>query len=164
MPPYHPLFGHLLLSRSILRELPSDVHGHYLPGLIKRKYPDLSPTFYLDNWPFATPMLIITSPAAAFQACQDHSLPKFSALRAFMTPLTGGQDLVTMEGKQWQTWRTIFNPGFSAGHLMTLVPGFVKDTSTFCEILRDHAKGGRIFSLEQAAIRVTMDIIGRVSL
>ena len=164
MPPYHPILGHLILSRSILSQLPSDVHQHYLPGLIKRKYPDLPPTFYLDNWPFATPMLVVTSPTGAYQACQDRSLPKFAALRSFMTPLTGGDDLVTMEGKQWQTWRTIFNPGFSASHLMTLVPGIVKDASTFCQILRGHAKSDRLFSLEQAAIRVTMDIIGRVSL
>lgn len=164
MPPYHPIFGHLLLSQSILGQLPKDVHGHYVPDLIRRRYPELSSAFYLDNWPFATPMLIVTSPEGAYQACQDRSLPKFAALRSFMKPLTGGEDLVTMEGKQWQTWRTIFNPGFSASHLMTLVPGIVKDTSVFCEILRDHAKNGQIFSLEQAAIRVTLDIIGRVSL
>lgn len=66
---YDPNFGHLLLSQSILNQRPKDVHGHYLPGLIKRKYPDLPPTFYLDDWPFATPMLIVTSPERADQAC-----------------------------------------------------------------------------------------------
>ena len=136
MPPYHPILGHLILSRSILSQLPSHVHGHYLPGLIKRKYPDLPPTFYLDSWLFTTPMLVVTSPTGAYQDCQDRSLPKFEALGSFMTPLTGGDDPVTIEGKQWQICRATFDPGFSASHLMTLVPGIVIDTSTFCHILR----------------------------
>lgn len=81
---------------------------------------------------------------------------------SFIRPLTGGEDLITMEGEQ--TWRTIFNSGFSASHLMTLVPGIVKDTSVSCRILREYAKDGHAFSLEQAAIQFTMEIIGRVSL
>ncbi len=110
MPPYHPVFGHLLLSKSISGQIPTDVHKHYIPGLIKQKYPDLAPIFYLDNWPFATPMLVITSPSGAYQACQDRSLPKFAGLRSFMIPLTGGDGLLTMDGKQWQVWRSISIP------------------------------------------------------
>lgn len=68
-----------------------------------------------------------------------------------------------MDGEEWQTWITIFNPSFGASHLMTLVPGIFKGTSVFYQILRDHAKDGRVFSLERATIRDTMDIIGRVS-
>lgn len=93
---------------------------------------EIPPTFfYLDIWPFAMPMLVVISPEGAYQACQDRPLPRFGALRSFMRPLTGGEDLVTMEGKQLQTWRTIFNPGLSASHPITLVPGIVKDTWCF---------------------------------
>lgn len=81
-----------------------------------------------------------------------------------MKPLTGGHDLTTMEGKEWQKWRTIFNPGFSASHLMTFVPGIMKDAETFCGILRGRAEDGKVFSFEKDVTRVTMDIIGRVSL
>jgi len=123
--------------------------------------PEIPPTFfYLDIWPFATPMLVVISPEGAYQACQDRPLPRFGALRSFMRPLTGREDLVTMEGKQLQTWRTIFNPGLSASHPITLVPGIVKDTWVFCRILRGYAEDGRVFSIAQAAIRVTVDIIG----
>ena len=152
MPLYHLFFGHLLRSRSILSQLLDDVHGNYLPDLIKRASPDLPPMFYLDDWPFTTPILEVTSPTGAYQVWQDRSLPKFAALRSFMKLLTGGDDLVTMEGKEWKAWRSIFNLGFS--HLKHLFPRLLK-------ILPPTA---RSFSLEMAATNVTMGVISRVSL
>ena len=36
----------------------------------------------------------------------------------------------------------LFNPGFSGGHLTSLMPDFVKEVSIFCDILREHVEGG----------------------
>lgn len=85
-------------------------------------------------------------------------------LREFLRPVSGPYDLVTMEGELWKTWRGIFNPGFSAGHLMTLVPGIIKDISTFCEILREHASDDDVFLLDEVTVKMTMDVIGRITL
>ena len=63
--------------------------------------------------------------------------------------LVGVNNLVSMEGQLWKTWRRIFNPGFSASHLMTLVPGIVEDTLIFCDILRQHAEKGDLFAMEE---------------
>ncbi len=57
-----------------------------------------------------------------------------------------------------------FNPGFSTSNLMALVPGIVQDASTFCRILREHASKGKVFQLQEPATKVTLDIIGRVTL
>ncbi|CAG8974221.1 hypothetical protein HYALB_00007384 [Hymenoscyphus albidus] len=59
-----------------------------------------------------------------------------------MRPMTGGEDLVTMEGSEWKTWRSVFNPGFAGGYLMTLVPGMVRDVEVLCGILVEEAKKG----------------------
>ncbi|KAL8963213.1 MAG: hypothetical protein Q9183_005040, partial [Haloplaca sp. 2 TL-2023] len=72
--------------------------------------------------------------------------------------------MVSLEGKEWKTWRSIFNPGFASGHLMSLVSGMVADTLLFINTLADHAANGTIFKLEDAATRLTVDIIGKVVL
>lgn len=69
-----------------------------------------------------------------------------------------------MDGAEHKRWRTLFNPGFSSAHLMMLVDGIVDDSIVFMEILGKHAEKQDIFSLEEAATRVTVDIIGRVVL
>jgi sterigmatocystin biosynthesis cytochrome P450 monooxygenase len=147
-----------------MSKLPKDIHGHVLPHQIRLKLPDLDPVFYIDTWPFGPPMLVITAPDQAYQITQAHSLPKFHALRDYMRPMTGGNDMITMEGKEWKTWRNVFKSGFSSGHLMTLVPTMIDEMSTFCAVLRDLARKHETFSMDQVATGLSLDIIGRVVL
>ena len=132
MPPVHPVFSHLLLCARIMSKLPRDAHPHYLPDQIRRAMPDLGPIFYIDAWPFLTFTLVVSSPSTLYQITQEHILPKFPAIQSFFFPLTKGKDVVSMGGQEWKTWRNIFNPGFSASHLMTLVPDVVRETTVFC--------------------------------
>ena len=164
MPPHHPLFGHLLLTIRIMSRLPRDVNSHVLPHQVQLEIPDIGPIFYMDLWPLGPPMLIVASPNFNREITQVHSLPKFHTLRGYLRPMTGGNDLVTMEGKEWRKWRNVFNPGFGASHLMTLVPGMIKDVSTFCEILRGLAARDEIFQMDPVAINLSLDVIGRVVL
>ena len=164
MPPHSFWFGHLLVFQEVGAKIPEDAHGHVYCRMIQRAYPDLPPNFYVDTWPFGEQMLLITDPTVAYQMTQETSLPKFDYLKEYMKPLTGEKDLLRMEGKEWKTWRGIYNPGFSAGHLMTMVPGILEDTQTFCGVMRKHAKAGGLFKLEEILTRLTVDIIGRVIL
>ena len=86
-----------------MSKLPGDVHGHVLPHQIELMYPKLGPIFYVDTWPFGPSILAVASPEGAYQITQVHSLPKFPALRDYMRSATGGNDLVTTEGKEWKT-------------------------------------------------------------
>lgn len=144
--------------------LPADAHGHYLPGRMMRAISGLGSIFYIENWPFSPPILVVASPEGASQITQIRVLPKFHAVRHFTRPLTGNHGLLTMEGLVWKAWRTIFNPGFSADHLTSMIPGIMKDTHIFCDILRDHARKKDLFSLEEMTTNLTLDIIGRVTL
>ena len=147
-----------------MSKLPPDTHAQYLPGQIRRIIPEVGPVFYLDMWPFSLPILIASSSSTAYQLTQEHSQPKSYGLRDFLRPLADNQDLVSLEGPIWKKWREIFNPGFSASHLIRLVPQIVKEVSTFCNVLRERSKTNAIFSLEEATVNLTMDTIGRVVL
>lgn len=69
-----------------------------------------------------------------------------------------------MEGNSWKTWRGIFNPGFSANHLMNLTGSLVEETIQFCDILQRRLEDQRIFKMKDLTDNLTMDIIGRVVL
>ena len=164
MPPHNLFFGHLLVANAVMSKLPADARGNYIPRQIRVAIPSLGPIFYIDLWPFGPQMLIVSSPAAIYQMTQEHSLPKYHALRNFLRPLTGEYDLVTMEGEMWKTWRNIFSPGFSPGHLMGFAPAIVKDAMTFCEILRECDQTRDIVPLKKLTDNLTMDVIGMVVL
>lgn len=165
MPPYHPVIGHIPLMISLVSNLPRDAHAHYLPDQIRRRYPNLGPTYYLDAWPLAQPILAVTSPTTISQFSQaDNLLPKHPGMRKFMRPVTAGLDLISMEGQTWKTWRKIFNPGFSANHMMTLVPCMLEELSIFKKVLKGHANKEDIFFMDEVAISATIDVIGRVAL
>ena len=164
MPPYSFLFGHIPILVKSAPEIPLDVHPHVLMTHIYRKF-GLDAFFYLDNWPFTSyRQLIISDPAIAVQVAQTHSLPKHPVLGDFVKHIVGPTSMLTLSGEEWKRSRAMFNPGFSSTHLMTLAGGIVDDTLTFCEVLSEHAKRGDIFLLEEAATRLTIDIIGRVVL
>jgi cytochrome P450 len=67
-----------------------------------------------------------------------------------------------MEGNLWKTWRGIFNPGFSAGYLMSLTKSIVVETETFCGILERLSREHTVFRMKDLTDNLTMDIIGRI--
>ena len=81
-----------------------------------------------------------------------------------MRPLADNNDLVSLEGQLWKDWRRFYNPSFSAGHLMTLVPEFLHEISIFSDVLRELMDKGDMFSLVEITVNLTMDAIGRVAL
>lgn len=164
MPPHHPIFGHVALSARFLGGVPKDAHGHYLADQINRAYPELGPAFYLDTWPFGPPVLVVISPDMIAQYCQDRYLEKHIGMRRFLEPLTGEFDLVSMEGEMWKRWRRIFNPGFSSSHITTLADSVMEEVKIFRAVLRKHAKEGDLFRLEDHALGVAIDVIGRAAM
>lgn len=164
MPPYNAVLGHLGFAYKMTRGLPKDAHPNYLPDCIRRALPDLGPVYYIDTWPFGPQMLVVASTSSLYQVTQEHSLPKYHALRDFLRPITNGLDIVTMEGQQWKIWRGIFNPGFSASHLVTLTAGIVEETETFCDNLASHSSNQAIFRMKDLTDNLAMDVIGRVVL
>ncbi|KAI4194053.1 MAG: hypothetical protein LQ350_007999 [Teloschistes chrysophthalmus] len=164
MPPWNPILGHLCFCYKIASALPKDAHPNYLPDMIRRQMPELGSIFYLDTWPFGPQMLVVASAAGLYQITQQHPLPKYHALKHFLKPISEGLDIVTMEGDMWKTWRGIFNPGFSASHLMTLTEDILRDAQRFCDTLEKRCEDGQMFKMKDLTDNLTMDIIGKVVL
>jgi len=131
---------------------------------MKEKYNLPTNYFYIDVWPLADPLLYVCDPDVAQQVTVNHVTPKHPKNVEFMLHLAGPGDMVSSDGPHWKRWRSIFNPGFAASHLMSLVPGIVDDSLVFCEKMREHADKGEVFRLEEDATRLTIDIIGKVAL
>jgi len=157
-PPSAGLFGRLKILGDITKEYPKELHPHSYLHIVRETY-GLGDVFYMNAWPLGYPMLAISHPQIAEQALLQ---PKHESLSGYLSPITGAHSLIYMEGKEWKKWRSIFNPGFSHSHLMTLIPGIVEDSLVFCDILQEHARKADVFRLEELATRVTVDIIGKL--
>lgn len=62
--------------------------------------------------------------------------------------------------KKWKPWRTIFSKGFSADHVLSLVPGMVDEITVYCDTLRTLALKKTMFYLDTTTLRFTIDAIG----
>lgn len=72
--------------------------------------------------------------------------------------------MVSIDGPKWKMLRSIFNPGFSASHLMSLVPYMLDSTLIFVNACREKAKTSELFQLDKMATRYAIDIIGKVAM
>jgi len=141
-------------------DVPYDIHSQWMMLLVQRKY-NLPSVYYLDLWPVAYQFALCTDPAITEQI---QLRPKHIAVVSFLHDFLGSRNLISLEGKVWKKWRSVFNPGFSASHLMTLVPSMVEETEIFCEVLRRHADKKTVFRFERVLTNLTVDVIGRVTL
>lgn len=143
---------------------PPGTHPHNWTTYIRKKY-NTGNIFYVDNWPLGPRFLHIADPEVASKfVTTGQSLPKSPLMTAYVNTLLGKQNMVSLEGAHWKSLRSMFNPGFSASHLMTLVPFIVDSSMVFHDVLLQKANTGELFELEEVATRLTIDIIGKVVL
>ena len=102
MSPYNVILGHLPVVYKATSSLPSDAHTSSLASMIRSAHPELGHVFYLDLWPFGPQMLVVAILESLHKLTQEHSLPKYHALKDFLRPIADGMDLVSME---WDTWK-----------------------------------------------------------
>ncbi|CZT44227.1 related to cytochrome P450 CYP4/CYP19/CYP26 subfamilies [Rhynchosporium secalis] len=163
IPKWNPITGHLLTLAPYAFRLPTNAHQNYILAELAKEYPQSDSAIYLDIWPFIMPILLISSPSLAIQACQKYDLEKPKSLTDFFLPFAGSSDhLFTSNGPEWKNLRSIFNPGFSANYLMTQMDHIIEETTEYVSILREYAEGNVMFSLDELLCDFTMDIIGAV--
>lgn len=119
--------------------------------------------FYVDWWPLGPRWLFVADPELTSKyITTGQSLPKSNLTQGYLSRLLGQHNMVGLEGQQWKLLRSIFNPGFSASHLVTLVPYIVDSTVVFLDILREKARTNELIKLDVYSTRFTIDIIGKV--
>lgn len=119
---------------------------------------------YLDTWPFGHSLIAVFDPDIAAQFTHEKSFPKAATVLHELGPLTDGRDLVTMEGQEWKTWRSVFNPGFSAKNLTALLPAFLEEIQVLKETLVRATKSGEVVNMEKTVQMATVDVICRAAL
>jgi cytochrome P450 len=148
----------------LIKDLPPKVHPESMITMIHRRY-NLGGLFFLDSWPAESQtLMIIGDPVIAAQVTQKRPLPKSPLYWKVIGHLVGPTSMIHTEGTLWKSMRSMFNPAFTSGHLKSYVPGIIDECLTFCEVLTEHANKGDMFSLEEAATRLTIDVIGLVAL
>lgn len=146
--------------------MPKDVHGQTMPMLLAQEYPEAMKAgcVYMDVWPISSPMLAVFHPDMMAQFTQDNNQLKHPNMHTEFMPFTGSKDLVCSEGQEWRAGRAIFNPGFSARNLLSLIPAFIEEAMVFRAHLKDYSQRGDVIRLEDATTNLTVDIIGRAVL
>lgn len=81
-----------------------------------------------------------------------------------MEIISGGPSIMTMTGSTWKKWRGLLSHGFAPSYMTSLAPAMAEEMNVFCGLLRDRARRGKVFQLEEHTLRLTFDIITRVTL
>jgi cytochrome P450 len=164
MPPWNFAAGNLEILPPLLENFPKGSQQSDAFTLLSYDFQETDSCFYIDVWPFTSPLLIVTSPELALQACQEYDLPKPKILLPFFAPIAGGPSLFVMNGTEWKRSRALFNPGFSANVIIECTPHIIEEADIYASLLRDHARKGDTFSLDKLTCDYMMDVIGAISM
>lgn len=119
---------------------------------------------YFDIWPFGRPTCCVFHPDILSQFTQDKSVPKAPEVARELGPLTDTRDLVSMEGREWKFWRSVFNPSFSSKNLTALLPAFLEEIQVLKERFIQAARSGEVLNMEKTVATATVDVICRATL
>lgn len=120
---------------------------------------NLGHVFYMDLWPVATSFLMIQDPDVAAQLTQTQNHPKHPIIAEYMGNLTGEKSILTAEGTEWKTLRSMLAPSFTPSHLTTFIPSITDHVVIFRDKLQTLAKSRKAFSMQPLALAVTADVI-----
>ncbi|KAF2278808.1 cytochrome P450 [Westerdykella ornata] len=161
MPKFHPVFGHLIALKEHIQALPRNATIHVAVRRMAEKFPN--GIFYLNLWPFNETVIVVTNPSLASQV-ETAFLDKPAHIKSTFDVISGGPTIQTMYGNTWKQWRSLFNPGFASGYMTQLAPAIAEEVEVFCTLLKRRAQLGNVFQLEEFTLRMTFDIIARVTL
>ncbi|KAF1960990.1 cytochrome protein [Byssothecium circinans] len=122
--------------------------------------------FYMDLWPFIGPMMMVSTPNYALQACQqtEFAVDRPDDLLRSMHAITGGSSIFATNGPSWKEARNILQPGFNSGYILGQTGHVVDEAETLVKILREKARKNEIFQLDHVTVKYMMNISGVVTL
>lgn len=164
MPPWNPIIGHVGFLLKCIKKLPKDVTQTANFRVISQNFKNSDGLYYIDLWPFSVPMLIVSTPEMGNQVAVEYDLPKPDSLRQFFQPIVGGLGMFLMNGPEWKRSHSLFAPGFAEGVVLGYTAYILKEAEIYVEKLREHARKGDMFSLDDLTCWYMMDVIGTVTL
>lgn len=155
--------GHLLVLQKYVDWIPPDAAIAFaMRNLCQEGFADTK-LFLMNFWPMYPPLFTVFGPGLISQICNKYNLPKTAVLSQFIEPVTGGPNVLTMNGDEWKHWRSLFNPGFSTRAMLNNVPHIVDSAQVFRKNLIQMVRKG-ISSLDEMATNFTTEVILKVTL
>lgn len=162
--PFNMVFGTIPAFKSITAQLPKGLHPHAIATVYQQKH-NLGPIYFLDNYPLiGFRQIVLNDPALMNQAALIVNTPRHEAARTAVVHIIGEESMLLQDDPEWKRSRTLFNPGFASGHLLSLMPCVIDKTMIFRQKLEQYAKSGEVFQCENHIASLTIDIIGKVVL
>jgi cytochrome P450 len=143
------------------KEVPPNCHPQVYFTSMARKY-DLKGIFYLDLWPIANSMVVLTEPGLMSYITVTKPLPMHPMSEQFMTPIVGPNNIASSNGPMWKKMHNIMAPTFSWSHIRNLSSVVLDEATTFRSRLDSLAETGNTFSMSETASHFIFDIIARV--
>lgn len=169
-PPHSWLFGHLPALLKASKRFPPDVHPQLILNSLVDEYSLRdSGVMYLDTFPVRSDnQMVITQGALCAQVASFHVMRKSPALKNTFGRVIGLKAISITDGAQWRKFRTIFNPGFAASNIMSLMPAMLDEGEIFVSHLSAIAsaggpRGGYTPSIMKLLKDLTADIIIRLT-
>lgn len=159
-PEHSFILGNLKVMGEKMKNYPADMHPQplFVDLQIEHNYRGL---YYMDMYPFSYSLAIITDPGVASQVQTSPDFYRHPMVNGFLGGLVGTKSIFVTKGNEWQRQRSWFSPAFSLSHLLTLIPGMVEEALVFKEKLTKFAVSGEVFSMNDAALKLTIDVIAR---
>ena len=165
MPPWNPVFGHLLVLDEIFKtqSIPPDIQMPDAFAELSRKFSDESDSLlYLDLWPFVGPLMLTSSPNHANQA--EMALDRPSDLQWSLHPVAGGPNIFSTNGTIWKEAKSILSAGFNNTYVMKQINEVLDEANVLVRTLTHPSSKNTLFKLDEVMGRYTMDISGRMTL
>ncbi|KAH8799811.1 cytochrome P450 [Xylogone sp. PMI_703] len=159
-PQHSMILGNLKVMGEALKKYPSDFHPMPLFTELGQQY-GYKGLYYMDLYPFSEPMVCIIDPEVAAQVQNSPNFYRHPFASEFLGGIVGKKSIFTTNGAEWHQQRSWFAPAFSTAQILTLVPGMIEETLVFREILTKNAVSGEVFSMNDKAMRLAIDVIGR---
>jgi cytochrome P450 len=141
--------------------LPPNCHPQAYVTAIAQKY-NLTGIFYIDLWPVADSMVVLTDPDLMDKVTVFNPLPMHPMAEDFMSPIVGKNVIATTNGALWKKAHHAMAPAFSWSHIRSLVPVVVEEGILFRDTLDKLAQSGEVFSMEKTSAKLIFDVIGRI--
>jgi cytochrome P450 len=154
------MLGNLKVLGELMKKYPPDSHPQSIFTDLARDR-NYQGIFYMDLYPFSESLAIIIDPELATQVQHSPDFHRHPFVDSYLGGLVGTKSVFSTKGTEWQRQRAWFSPAFSLSHLLTLIPGMIEECLVFKEKLTKYAVSGEVFSLNNAATLLTIDVIAR---
>lgn len=166
-PPHSFFWGHLRIFGSHASKF-FGKHLDYTAESVANAYSD--GLLFLDLWPFANTICLVSDPQIADQVVRVDNLPKCLSAMGVHFPIFGEESLALAASDEkgeehWRTVRKSIAPGFKKGHLeRSWTADIVEEGDDFVARLTQRAHVGQTAHMAELLVETTLDLILRVTI